>query len=243
MTVLAAAGAIVGFLLLSDWWTVGHGGWWLAVAGCVASGELLLLRRWLRENHADRPQVDSPARLRPSLGIANAVTVFRGLLIAAVAGFLPLASPSTPGLWVPAVLYGTAVVLDFLDGSIARRFGQETRLGRRLDEATDTVGLFVAPTLAILFGQVPAWFLVVPLGKPAYLVSLWIYRLAGNELRPLPDSAIRRPIAGLQMTVTALVLVPVVSPAVGTVVAVVAVVPFVVSFGRDWLVVVGLLGE
>ncbi|MFB6125753.1 MAG: CDP-alcohol phosphatidyltransferase family protein [Halolamina sp.] len=236
VTILAGASAAVGSLLLSEWWTTSHGRTWLLIAGGLAAAELVLLRQWLHDN---RPT--DAAKLRTTLGVANGLTVLRGLLVAAVAGFLPLATPSGGGLWVPTALYAGAVVLDYADGFFARRLGEVTALGRRLDEAMDTVGLFVAPTLAVAYGQLPSWYLLVPLAKPLYVASLRAYRrLVAGELQPLPESSLRRGLAALQMSLTAVALSPPVGPPVTTVLAAVGVVPFVGMFARDWLAVTGV---
>lgn len=235
VTAVAAVGAVFGFVLLSRWWSASHGRVWLVAAAGVALVELALLRRWLGAN---RP--GGVGRLRPTLGVANWLTVFRGLLVAALAGFLPLTRPSGVGLWVPAGLYGGAVVLDYLDGLVARRVDEVTDLGRRLDEATDTAGLAVAPALAVVYGQFPVWYLVVPLAKPLYVTSLWAWRrLSDRDLRPLPESPLRRRLAALQMVLTAIALFPAVGPPVTTVLAAAGAVPFAALFARDWLAAVG----
>jgi CDP-diacylglycerol--glycerol-3-phosphate 3-phosphatidyltransferase len=237
VAVLAAAGAAAGYVLLSEWWTTTEGGRWLLVAGGLAAIELDVLRRWLARNRY-RPT----APTRPTLGAANLLTVARGLLLAAVAGFLPLARPLALGLWVPAALYGAVVALDYADGFLARRRGETTQLGASLDETFDTIGLFVAPLLAVLYAQLPVWYLAVPLAKPAYLLSLRLWEgPVGGRLGELPGSRARRPLATLQMVVTAAVLSPLVAPPATTVLATAAMIPFLAVFCRDWLAVTGLV--
>jgi len=235
VALLAVAGGVAGYLLLSEWWTTTHGGQWLLVAGAVAAGELHVLRRGLARN---RDGATAPPR--PTLGVANLLTVARGLLLAAVAGFLPLSRPMELGLWVPAGLYAAAVVLDYADGVVARRRGEITELGASLDETFDTIGLFVAPLLAVSYAQLPAWYLAIPLAKPAYLLSLRLWsRVTGRQPGPLPASRVRRPLATLQMSVAALALSPLATPPATTAIATAAMVPFLAVFARDWLAVTG----
>ncbi len=235
VALLAVAGGITGYLLLSEWWTTTHGGQWLAVAGTVAAGELHVLRQRLARNR-DR----GAAPPRPTLGVANLLTVARGLLLAAVAGFLPLSRPVGLGLWVPPGLYAAAVVLDYADGFVARRRGEMTELGASLDETFDTVGLFVAPLLAVSYAQLPAWYLAIPLAKPAYLLGLRLWsRATSRQPAVLPQSRLRRPLATLQMCVAALALSPLLVPPMTTAVATAAMVPFLALFARDWLAVTG----
>jgi CDP-diacylglycerol--glycerol-3-phosphate 3-phosphatidyltransferase len=237
VALLATAGAAAGYVLLSEWWTSTDGGRWLLVAGGLAAVELDVLRRWLGRNRY-RPT----APTRPTLGLANLLTVTRGLLLAAVAGFLPLARPMELGLWVPAGLYGAVVALDYVDGFLARRRDETTQLGASLDETFDTIGLFVAPLLAVSYAQLPVWYLAVPLAKPAYLLTLRLWEgPIGGRLADLPGSRVRRPLATLQMVVTAVALSPLVAPPVTTVLATVAMTPFLAVFVRDWLSVTGLV--
>ena len=63
----------------------------------------------------------------------------------------------------------------------------------------------------------------------------------GAEPRPLPESVSRRPIAGLTMAFASAVLWPIVIPPVAALAGVLFAVPFAASFGRDWLVVSGVL--
>lgn len=235
VALLAVAGGFVGYLLLSEWWTTTHGGQWLLVAGAVAAGELHVLRQRLARN---RDGAAAPPR--PTLGVANLLTVARGLLLAAVAGFLPLARPMEFGLWVPAGLYAAAVVLDYADGFVARRRDEMTELGASLDETFDTVGLFVAPLLAVSYAQLPVWYLAIPLAKPVYLLSLRLRtRVTGRQPGALPRSRVRRPLATLQMSVAAAALSPLLVPPATTAVATAAMVPFLAVFARDWLAVTG----
>jgi CDP-diacylglycerol--glycerol-3-phosphate 3-phosphatidyltransferase len=239
VALFAAAGAAAGYVLLSEWWTTTEGGRWLLVAGGLAAIELDVLRRWLARN---RYRATGPPR--PTLGVANLLTVIRGLLLAAVAGFLPLAKPMDFGLWVPAGLYGAVVVLDYADGFLARWRDETTQLGASLDETFDTIGLFVAPLLAVSYAQLPVWYLAVPLAKPVYLLSLRLWEgPIGGRLGELPGSRARRPLATLQMTVTAVALSPLVSPPATTVLATVAMTPFLAVFLRDWLAVTGLVDQ
>jgi cardiolipin synthase (CMP-forming) len=87
-------------------------------------------------------------------------------------------------VWALATLVFSSVT-DYLDGYIARRFGQITRLGQLLDPAADR--LFIFATLIGLASRdvVPWWFVAVILGRDAMLLVLGVV-LANHGYGPLP---------------------------------------------------------
>jgi len=76
-------------------------------------------------------------------------------------------------------------VTDYLDGVIARRFHQITRLGQLLDPLADR--LFIFATLIGLSARdiVPWWFLAIVLARDLMLVGIGI-GLANRGYGPLP---------------------------------------------------------
>ena len=87
-------------------------------------------------------------------------------------------------VWALATLVFSSVT-DYLDGYIARRFGQITRLGQLLDPAADR--LFIFATLIGLASRdvVPWWFVAVVLCRDAMLLVLGVV-LANHGYGPLP---------------------------------------------------------
>lgn len=87
-------------------------------------------------------------------------------------------------IWALATLVFSSVT-DYLDGYIARRFKQITRLGQLLDPAADR--LFIFATLIGLASRdiVPWWFVAVILGRDAMLLVLGVV-LANHGYGPLP---------------------------------------------------------
>jgi cardiolipin synthase len=87
-------------------------------------------------------------------------------------------------VWALATLVFSSAT-DYLDGYIARRFKQITRLGQLLDPAADR--LFIFATLIGLASReiVPWWFVAVILGRDAMLVVLGVV-LANFGHGPLP---------------------------------------------------------
>ena len=78
-----------------------------------------------------------------------------------------------------------ASVTDFLDGVLARRLGQVTRLGQLLDPAADR--LFIFATLVGLASReiIPWWLVVIVVGRDLMLAVLGLI-LARHGFAPIP---------------------------------------------------------
>jgi len=238
---------------------------WLLPAGAVVAVCWRQLDGRVDRNHpptAGSPSAD-PAGARAgavavdgSLGLPNAVTALRGLLVAWVAGFLvldagTLATPgwvstavdplSRPLLWLPAVAYGTAALLDAADGALARSLGRETVLGAELDTEYDAIGLLVAAAVGVVGGAVPAAYLACGLARYAFVAGKRWRRRRGLAVHSLPHRRSRRRLAGLQMAYLAVALAPVTGVLAARVGALVLGGPFLLGFARDWLYVSGRL--
>lgn len=86
--------------------------------------------------------------------------------------------------WALVVVAGSAIT-DFVDGFIARRFDQVSRLGQILDPAADR--LFILTTLIGLawVGIVPWWLVALIVGRDLLLIVLGVV-LANHGFGPLP---------------------------------------------------------
>ncbi|GAA1693344.1 CDP-alcohol phosphatidyltransferase family protein [Microcella alkalica] len=76
-------------------------------------------------------------------------------------------------------------VSDYVDGIIARRYDQITRLGQLLDPAADRLFIFAAVIALAVREVVPWWLVVVIVGRDVMLVVLGIV-LAQHRYGPLP---------------------------------------------------------
>lgn len=74
---------------------------------------------------------------------------------------------------------------DYLDGLIARRFNQITRLGQLLDPAADRLFIFAALIGLAVRGVIPWWLFLVIVGREIMLVVLGIIS-ANYGFGPLP---------------------------------------------------------
>ena len=83
------------------------------------------------------------------------------------------------------ILLVISTVTDFVDGQIARRFNQITRLGQLLDPAADRL-LILAALLGLAIAQVlPWWFVIAVISRDVLLIVLGIV-LANHGYGPLP---------------------------------------------------------
>ena len=191
--------------------------------------------------HRDEIRTDDGVAME-SLGVANAVTLGRGVLVAGVAGFV-LLDPRGDDVWLPAVGYGAVVVLDSVDGALARSLGTESRLGAKLDMAVDTTGFLIAPLVAVAWGLLPVWYLSLSAARYCYRAGGWLYRARGGTIGTLPDSRVRRPLSGLQMGFLTVALVPAVPTDLVVAAAPWVLAPSLAVFARDFLAVTVLATE
>lgn len=210
---------------------------WAIPTAAVAVVVLTYCYRLLDHNHpagASRAVFDS-------LGVANHVTLLRGGLFAAVAGFAAL-EPTRWVAWFPALLYGTGSALDWIDGFLARVNGRTTVLGAKLDVAFDSLGFVVAPVVAVVWGRLPVWYLSLSVARYLFLAGTAWRRRRGRPVFDLPESRLRRPLAGFQMAFITFALAPLVPATTVYALAVVALPPSLLVFARDYLVVSGHVG-
>lgn len=209
---------------------------WLLLATLVIGIELWLVRRNLGKNHRH-----GETHLLPSLGIGNTLTLIRGLAYALMAGFLFAPRPEGWLAWAPAILYSVACFADFFDGYLARLTDHSTVLGEVLDMEFDGLGMLVAISLAIQYGQLPWIYLLIGLGRPLFVWGLRWRAQRGLPEFPMTPSANRRIVAGVQMGFMMILLWPVFAPPLTYLVALMFGGPIVASFLRDWFVMIGVL--
>jgi CDP-diacylglycerol--glycerol-3-phosphate 3-phosphatidyltransferase len=264
VTALVAGVVTVGFAAaVASAFTLAVAVRWVAVAVVPVAYTLWLLQDSLDANHPPEStstaedstpithRASSTGGVYESLGVANGVTLARGWLYAWVAGcaLVPPAVVAGSGpasaawAWLPAVGYGFGAGLDYVDGAVAGTVGRRTRLGERMDLAFDTMGFLVAPIVAVAWGALPIWYLSISAARYLFRFGCWVRDRRGRPVGDLPDSRVRRPLAGLQMAVIAFALLPVTPRAVVWPVATAAMAPTLLVFARDYLAVTGRFGK
>lgn len=227
---LCAAWISGGFFLLRIYWSPVSAAQWLALSTAGAAYLLWILWRGLDYNR----RADEKRLLR-TLGLGNHLTLCRGALMASLVGFLFSSRPDGWLAWIPGSLYTLAAIIDLFDGYAARRTNQTTQLGEMLDLSLDGMGVFIAGLLAVQYGQVTSWYLLVASARYIFVAGIWLRKRRGLPVYDLPHSSARRPFAGVQMGFLSVILWPLFSPPMTEVAALLFALPFLARFGLDWL--------
>ncbi len=169
---------------------------WVAVfAITVYLGMAALLWRALRR----RP------RPRAEMGLANRVTLARGVLVALLAG--ALADPtllSAQGPWLFALAL-VALSLDGVDGWVARRTGSASPLGARFDMELDAFFILVLCLALLLLDRAGPWVLAIGAMRYAFVAASWGWPWLAADL---PDSLRRKAVCVWQVAALMLALLP-----------------------------------
>jgi CDP-diacylglycerol---glycerol-3-phosphate 3-phosphatidyltransferase len=173
------------------------------------------------------------------IGLANSVTLCRGLLICGLGGFAFSSQLQGVLTWVPCVIYASSFAADGLDGLIARARGEDSPVGEVLDREVDALGVFIAAILAYQYGRLPAFFLPVSAAYYIFNLAIWLRMKHGKPVHPLRPSRFRRAVGALQAFSLTLFLAPLLSPLEGFGLAVALTLAVSLSFVKDWMAVIG----
>lgn len=210
VAVLGGLSGVVG--LRASGWLVGLAAGWTVTAAITSA----------RARDADRPTVLPP----------DWVTLSRAILIAGVAALVADALGRQPPVTTLVTLASVALVLDAVDGQVARRTHTATALGRRFDGEVDA---FLILVLSIQVGQsYGSWVLLIGAARYALLVCGWLVPWLAA---PLPDRYWRKVIAAIQGIVLTVAASGLVSRPVGMTAVAGALALLAASFGHDiwWL--------
>ncbi|HEV7371079.1 CDP-alcohol phosphatidyltransferase family protein [Arenibaculum sp.] len=164
-------------------------------------------------------------------GPANRITLARGVLTSLVAGAIPAAAGiGTPMVWALSGAALLALMLDGVDGWLARRAAVSSGYGAAFDHNVDTVAMATLAVLVWRLGDVGAWVLLVGVLRPAYvLAGLAVPALVA----PLPPSNRRRVVCAVQTAALVACLTPVLSPPLSSIAAGGSLALLIFSFSVD----------
>ncbi|MCB1326546.1 MAG: CDP-diacylglycerol--glycerol-3-phosphate 3-phosphatidyltransferase [Spirochaetales bacterium] len=116
----------------------------------------------------------------------NLPNVLTALRLASVPFFIYLlAQPDIYSRWIAFFLFAAASITDLVDGYIARKYRQETELGKFLDPLADkalVIGAFV--TFLLLSAQIEMWMVACVIGRDMFITFLrWLAIRKGQSLR------------------------------------------------------------
>ena len=167
----------------------------------------------------------------PGMGPANRVTLGRATL--AVPVFALSLQPGTlgpTGQWFVMVLSTVVLILDGLDGRIARLRDMQTSFGARFDMEVDAALIMALAVLVWRSGRVGPWVLLIGLMRYAFVVAARIWPALGAEL---PPSMRRKVVCVIQGAVLLVALGPIIPGGMAVVVAAAGLAALSYSFGVD----------
>jgi phosphatidylglycerophosphate synthase len=172
-------------------------------------------------------------------GTANALTLIRLILTALMGGlafevaFHELA-PAHWMAWLFCALAALALVIDGLDGYVARRENLVSDFGGRFDMEVDALQILLLCIIALALEKAGLWVLIGGALRYAYEVAGVFWPALQ---RPLPPSFRRKLMSVIQGGTLAVLLAPIIIPPLSTVAAAAALVLLIYSFAVDviWL--------
>lgn len=167
-----------------------------------------------------------------TFGPANRVTLGRAILVGAVTALVADSFESSPPASLFVGLTAVALILDGVDGKVARRTGTSTALGARFDMEVDAFLILVLSVYVSM--SLGPWVLLIGLMRYAFVAAAKLLPWLNGDL---PHSMARKTVAAVQgvfLLVAASALLPY---AAGFAVVAVALGSLIWSFGRDiaWL--------
>lgn len=170
----------------------------------------------------------------PRFGLANTLTLLRLIAACLLAGFAAEAIAGTPvndaTAWVLFTLSAGALVLDGVDGYVARRLGLTSTFGARFDMEVDALLILVLSVMALALGKAGVWVLLSGLLRYGYVAAGAVWPVL---TRPLPPALRRKVIAVIQGGTLAALLMPVMQPPASVIAAACALLLLTYSFGID----------
>ncbi|MSR35111.1 MAG: CDP-alcohol phosphatidyltransferase family protein [Gemmatimonadetes bacterium] len=171
----------------------------------------------------------------PGIGPANRITLLRATLVLPIAALAMTAMPMDARgyAWIVA-LSTAAMMLDGVDGRVARRTGTSTPFGARFDMELDAFLLIALALLLSRSGKTGSWVILIGGLRYLFVFAGMLWPLLQ---RPLPPSLRRKSVCVGQGVSLLAALAPVTPPAVASLITGMALVGLVYSFAVDvrWL--------
>ncbi|MEX0870771.1 MAG: CDP-alcohol phosphatidyltransferase family protein [Aquisalimonadaceae bacterium] len=152
-------------------------------------------------------------RGRAALGAANRITLLRAVVAAVFAGLIFHAEAVSTHAWWLVGGASVALLLDGMDGWVARHFSASSAFGARFDMEVDAFFIMVLAALVFEFDKAGPWVLLIGLMRYGFvLLGWWLPALRGD----LPASMRRKTVCVLQSVVLVAALAPIVGPRLAT---------------------------
>lgn len=145
---------------------------------------------------------------RTDFGWANRATLLRGCLVVVLISLAPFAAHLGSGLWLYGIACLVALILDGVDGAIARRTGSQTAFGARFDMELDAVFILGLCLAVLALGKAGVWVLALGLMRYGFVLASLALPFMN---RPLPESFRRKTVCVWQVVTLMIALLPVAS--------------------------------
>jgi len=148
-------------------------------------------------------------------GSANQITTARAAIVALLVALIG-ERPATAIAVAVALVSIVAIVLDGVDGWMARREGLASPFGARFDVETDAALIQVLAVLVWGFGKAGPWIVAAGLLRYAFVAAGW---LIPWMRAPLPSSLRGRAICVMQIVALVVAMLPAVTPQASSAIA------------------------
>jgi phosphatidylglycerophosphate synthase len=193
---------------------------WLAALGYLLVSNALLLRA-LRRRGTTR------------FGAANVVTAIRSTLVGMITGVVAASFSTSVSVSALLCLVVPALILDAVDGSVARHTGTASELGARFDMEVDAFLLLVLS--AYVAQSLGIWVLAIGLMRYVFVAVGWELPWFRRQLPPRYWRKVVTAVQGIALALAVSGLLP----GLDAIFVGIALALLIESFGRDvvWLVV------
>jgi len=116
---------------------------------------------------------------RRVLTVPNAISALRIALIPVFVALILDEHTTTAGL----ITFGCVIATDWVDGTIARRTGQVSELGKVLDPVADRLAIAAGIIALAIRGVFPVWAAVAIIARDVAILGVGVYLLSRRHIR------------------------------------------------------------
>ena len=167
-------------------------------------------------------------------GWANRATLLRGSLVIVLVALAPFAGHLGVSLWLYGWMALLALVLDGVDGKVARATGSQSEFGARFDMELDALFIMGLCIAVLALGKTGAWVLAVGLIRYVFVAASYLLSWLNG---PLPESFRRKTVCVWQIVTLLVAILPPVTNLFASTTLATALILLVWSFYLDvrWL--------
>ncbi len=138
------------------------------------------------------------------MNIPNSLTILRIIMVPVFVVVLLVRIPY--GDYIAAAIFIFAAITDSIDGYLARKWKQVTKLGIVLDPLADKLLITAALICLVELGRIPGWIAIVIIGREFAVTGLRVIKAEEGVL--IPASRLGKMKTIFQIVAVALVIVP-----------------------------------